>query len=391
MAAIAKLVRHTPADDLKAYFASRSAEFLGPVEWGGPKKVVLRQILGVVDGLDGLTRNRLTLDAERIDRMTTEVGQTAIMSVVDAPTRSNLARMQSHYARALWLYTCDIQKFEQATDVSFFENARSVQTWDGFHTLAGKFVRRDVGALNALEQDIQSLFAEGSICKAEVYQRERIADDGTVSKLIHVSVFRECMPNSTLVFRDSDLDLLIYRPAREVAVTYDATTGAIEVVSNSKASRAKLAQMFVKHLLDIDHDATPLPIRRINMARFLDLRPFLADPEDGICSVSVKLMKVLPAHGRAFITIEPRDKNDAALSVLMELFGDRAPRLAGCTVYEVILVVQFKADRSNPRGKRISVRLRHPNGCDLTEKTAKERLLVNKYLRRWGIFEDVAS
>ena len=83
MAAIAKLVRHTPADDLKAYFASRSAEFLGPVEWGGPKKVVLRQILGVVDGLDGLTRNRLTLDAERIDRMTTEVGQTAIMSVVD--------------------------------------------------------------------------------------------------------------------------------------------------------------------------------------------------------------------------------------------------------------------------------------------------------------------
>ena len=391
MPAIAKLIRHTPADDLKAYFASRSAEFLGPVEWAGPKSLVLKQVLGVVDGLDDVARNRLNLDAERIDRMTTEVGQTAIMSVVDLTTRATLAAMDSHYARALWLYTCDLAKFEQAADVSFFENARSVRTWDGYHTRAGKIVRRDVVALGALEKDIQSLFAEGSICKAEVFSRERIADDGTVSQLIHVSVFRECMPNSTLVFRNNDLDLLIYRPAREVAFTYDAATGGIEVVSNSKASRAKLAQMFVKHLLDIDHDATPLPIRHINMARFLDPRPFHSDPADGISSVSVKLLKVLPAPGRAFITIEPRDKNDTALSVMQELFGDRAPTLAGATVYEAVLVVQFKPDRSNPRGKRISVRLRHPNGCDLTEKTAKERLLGNKYLRRWGIFEDVAS
>ena len=391
MPAIAKLIRHTPADDLKAYFASRSAEFLGPVEWSAPKNLVLKQVLGVADRLDEVTRNRLNLDAERIDRLTTEVGQTAIMSVVDPATRVKLAAMESHYARALWLYTRDPGKFEQATDVSFFENARSVRTWDGFHTAAERVVRRDVAALNALEKDIQSLFAEGSICKAEVFERERIADDGAISKLIHVSVYRECMPNSTLVFRDNNLDLLIYRPAREVAFTYDAATGGVEVVSASKSSRAKLAQMFVKHLLGVDHDATPLPIRRINMARFLDPSPFLWDPEDGISSVSVKLLKVLPIDGRAFITIEPRDKNDTALSLLQEIFGDRTAALAGYTVYEAILVVQFKPDRSNPRGKRISIRLRHPNGCDLTEKTAKERLLGNKCLRRWGIFEEVSS
>lgn len=44
MPAIAKLIRHTPADDLKAYFASRSAEFLGPVEWSAPKNLVLKQV-----------------------------------------------------------------------------------------------------------------------------------------------------------------------------------------------------------------------------------------------------------------------------------------------------------------------------------------------------------
>ena len=391
MAAIAKLIRHTPGDDLKAYFASRSAEFIGPVEWAGPKKLVLKQVLGVVDGLDEPTRNRLSHDAERIDRMTTEVGQTAIMSVVDAATRAKLAAMESHYARALWLYTCDQPKFEQAADVSFFENARSVRTWDGFHTQAGRVVRRDPVALDVLEKDIQSLFDEGNICKAEVFERERIADDGTISKLIHVSVFRECMPNSALVFRNNDLDLLIYRPAREVAFTYDAETGALEVVSTSKNSRKRLAQMFVKHLLGIDHDATPLPIRRINMARFLDPRPFVWDPEDGISSINVMQLKILPVSGRAFITVEPRDRNDTALAALHDELGVRATVLAGCTAYEALLVVQFKPDRSNPRGKKISIRLRHPNGCDLTEKTAKERLLGNKYLIRWGIFEEVVS
>jgi hypothetical protein len=56
-----------------------------------------------------------------------------------------------------------------------------------------------------------------------------------------------------------------------------------------------------------------------------------------------------------------------------------------------IIRTRFKPDSTNPRGKKISVRLRHPNGCDLTEKTAKERLLAHKYLCLWEIFEDVVS
>lgn len=391
MPAIAKLIRHTPADDLRAYFASRSAEFLGPVEWSAPKNLVLKQVLGVADRLDDVTRNRLNLDAERIDRLTTEVGQTAIMSVVDAATRAKLAAMESHYARTLWLYTRDPGKFEQATDVSFFENARSVRTWDGFVSSPGRTVRRDPAALSALEKEVQALFAEGEVCKAEIFERERIADDGTVSKLVHVSVYRECMPNSALVFRDSDLDLLIYQPARELAFSYDPATGAIDVVSNTKDSRAKLAQIFVKHLLGVPEEAKPLPIRRIRMSRLLDPRPFTWDPEDGISTVTVKLLKVLPVHGRAFITIDLRDKEDNVLSVLRDMSGAPDSGLANCTVYEAVILVQFKPDPSNPRGKKIYIRLRHPNGCDLTEKTAKERLLANKCLRRWGIFEEIAS
>ena len=252
MTAIAKLIRHTPGDDLKAYFASRSAEFLEPaISWTGQKNAVIKQVLGIVDQLDDVTRNRLTLDAERIERMTNEVGQAAILSVVDAVARAKLAVMESHYARALWLYTTNKAKFEQAADVSFFENARSARTWDGYYAVAGKSVKRDQASLAALEKEVQSLFAEGDICKAEVFERERIADDGTVSRLIHVSVYRECMPNSTLVFRNKDLDLLIFRPVREVAFTYDSVSGAVEVVSPTKDSRAKLARMFVKEAFEL--------------------------------------------------------------------------------------------------------------------------------------------
>lgn len=56
MTALAKLIRHTPGADLKAYFASRSAEFLEPaIQWTGQKGKVIKQVLGVVENLDDIS------------------------------------------------------------------------------------------------------------------------------------------------------------------------------------------------------------------------------------------------------------------------------------------------------------------------------------------------
>ena len=56
---------------------------------------------------------------------------------------------------------------------------------------------------------------------------------------------------------------------------------------------------------------------------------------------------------------------------------------------EVVLAIHFKPDAINPRGRTILIKLRHPNGCDLKDKTDKERLIGEKYLRRWHVIEDL--
>lgn len=391
MAHLAKLIRHTPGTELKAYFVSRNIDFIEPVDWAAPRTQLVGQVLAGVDQLDEVTRNRLILDAEYIDGMTTEVGQAAIMSVFDPATRAVLADMESHHARALWVYTRHHNKFIQAGDVCFFEHARTRRTWDGYSTSPGQTVRRDVQSLNELAKEIRQLFAEGKVCKAEVFDRERIVDDGTAIPLVHVSVHWESMPDSKLIFRNHDLDILVFRPAREVAFNYDPRSGALDVIAPTKSIRAKLVEMFVRHLLGGKHAATPIPIRTINFDRFLDPREFTWDAEDGISSIVVKQLKVLPINRPVFVTFEPKDASDTALAALRAYLGGRTPSAANCKVYEVVLVVQFKPDWVNPRGKMLSVRLVNPNGCDLTEKTAKERLLLNKYLARWEIFQAIAS
>jgi hypothetical protein len=41
------------------------------------------------------------------------------------------------------------------------------------------------------------------------------------------------------------------------------------------------------------------------------------------------------------------------------------------------------------RGRTLPLTISMPNGCDLKDRTEVERLVGDKYLRRWGILENV--
>lgn len=102
MAAVAKLLLHTPGVDLKVCFTSRCNESLGPsVARAGPKNTAHKRLFDTVNRFDEMTRNRLTLEADRIETMTQQLEQTAILSVVAPATRVKLTAMDSHYTWAV--------------------------------------------------------------------------------------------------------------------------------------------------------------------------------------------------------------------------------------------------------------------------------------------------
>ena len=72
-----------------------------------------------------------------------------------------------------------------------------------------------------------------------------------------------------------------------------------------------------------------------------------------------------------------------------ERFGGNSPLLDGYRVTQVRLRIRF-AGRAGGRGARtLPVTITTPHGCDLKDRLARERLVGEKYLPRWGLRRDV--
>jgi hypothetical protein len=322
--------------------------------------------------------------------MTTEIGQTALIAVATVRQQDALRREKTRHARALWLFRNDQSRFRRAEEAAFFENARRGRTWDGFVAPAELKLHRDARRVRTLAVGIQRFFREGEKVKIELFDRNRIDTDGTIKELVQVAVYREGLSDSVDVFKSADdIGPLIYQPVHELAFTYEPHSGVIEVVAQHKARREELAMMFAKTLLLHEIGGERVPLRHYDLSVFMEEKEFDYDPEDGIDDVRLRLVKLQTMEGRAYVTIEARTEEETVHAVARRMFGERDPFSGGHLILEVVLSVHFKPDSVNPRGRTIAVKLHDPNGSDLKDKTDKERLLSEKYLKRWKVIQEL--
>lgn len=393
MPVLTRLIRNTPGPGLKSFFEARAVPLPEPVNWNGDNAAIAPPLLRAVDALGETERERLRADAECVDAMAGEVGQTAIMAVASAGQWEALRDIGTPHFRALWLFLNDPERFHHAEHAAFFDNARRGRTWDGFVARPGLAVRRDPAHLQALAREVQAFFREGRKVRVEVFDRTRPDAEGLLHQLIQVTVYREGMPSGQTVFQGDELDLglLVFRPVCELAFTYEPANGVIEVVAQQKPKREDLVRLFAAALLDHRIEGRRIPLRHYDLSVFMEDRAFPTDPQDGILDVRPRLVKFEPFDSRTYVTIEARTGEETVHDTAWRLFGERSPFTAGgYRIREVVLAVSFRPDRVNPRGKTVAIKLRHPNGCDLKDKTEKERKLGEKYLKRWGILADIS-
>ena len=50
---------------------------------------------------------------------------------------------------------------------------------------------------------------------------------------------------------------------------------------------------------------------------------------------------------------------------------------------------QVPPGKGSGRGKTLPLTITMPHGCNLKDQTEEERMIGDKYLRRWGIVQDV--
>jgi hypothetical protein len=398
---LGKFVRQTPVAALREYFHWREIDLGGEVDWTKGERALLKALTAAIEQLDGLLRQLIYQDFERVDELADEVGERAIVSAFPNPAMAItlFEDMEGTHSRCLWLLVNHGEMFERAEDIRFSAYYRFSRTWSGFVGPKGMDVDRSPLAKDGFVRLLQKLFrrvdGSGRAIEIDVFDRWADAEDDTNDRLVQVTAYLEGLPASGSEFDDEGLSRRVRRPALETAITYDRNTGAIDVVARGgKRVREDVARIFLVSLLGVDGDQiAAMRPSEYDLTSLARRRPFDSDPLDRIESVEVVRLRLRPySRGTSKLTIEAAPGGRQSVYDLAESwFEGRNPLRSGFTVEHSRLAITFRREQSSRHPKRLYVELTRPNGCNLKDRTQPERLIGDKYLVAWGLVKETGK
>lgn len=389
MNAIANFIRHTPRAAMAIYLDNHAPTFAGKFMWPLADNDHVKPLLKAVDEMDRDEYELLRHNAERVNEMTDEEGQTALQSVLSDMSVFNT--LENAHDRALWVFNNDIDSFRRAEETRYANHNRLGRMWDGFIGPEGKAVSKtdlDKEAFRARLAD--DVFGKDTKMKVEVYSRESEDEDGVVSVIDQIVVYREGLPDSYKALEKDEVVVKIRRPVYEIVICYESSTGVIEVIAQGKEQRETVARLFSETMLGIEIEGTRVPLKQYDISSLIAPRTFPTDPEDGIESIKVVSLGLKPMDGEGKITLDFISKNFTSIHERSkEWFQQNDPLKSGFYLTHAKLVVKFHPAEDEKRGKSLPVKISMPNRCDLKSRTEKERLIGEKYLARWGLIKEV--
>jgi hypothetical protein len=387
MASVTSFIRNMPASSLRAYFDQTGIKSPTPVNWDAAEPEVVRGALRAVDKLDDEARARVVNDAERVSGLADDAGQTALYSVVE--NRETLDALANGHARALWMFLNAPVLFQRAEEVRYTDERRRGRSWDGFIAPPNLDIRRDPASLDAFKASLRAHFGSNNV-HVDIFERCRPTFDGKDSELVQIAIYREGLPDDFLAFDGGALVRRARRPVYEAALTHEQATGVIEVVATERESREEIVRLTARDLLGIDYQNEKVPLRRYDLAVLLRPFAFSTDPADGIESVEVKQLRLMPIDDVGErVTLECLRKADRTIwNMAAEHFGASDPLAGGWVATQAKLTIKFHPKGDAKRGRTLPLTITMPHGCNLKDQTEEEQLIGEKYLRRWGILRD---
>jgi hypothetical protein len=385
MASVTSFIRNTPAASLRAYFDHSGITLPLPVNWLAPEPEVVPPLLQAVHKMDDQARARVVNDADRVGAMSDEAGQTALYSVVE--DRAVLDGLANGHDRALWLFLKDLSLFRHAEEVRYTDERRRGRSWDGFIGTPNLELRRDEASIDAFKAALRERFASNNI-QIDIFGRYRPTFDGEDCELVQIAIYREGLLDDFLAFDDGGaLVRRARRPVVEAAMTYEPATGVIEVVANDRESREEMVRFMARDLLGIEFQSEKVPFRQYDLGVLLHPFAFPTEPEDGIESIEVKQLRLMPIDNVAErLTLEClRKANRTIWSMSAERFGPNDPLAGGWIATQAKLTIKFHPKGDAKRGRTLPLTITMPHGCNLKDQTEEEQLIGEKYLRRWKI------
>ena len=403
MTSIAAFFRKTPVDRLHDYFTQFPFTSLPPIDWSKPEPEVIEPLIKAVDAMSADDRQRIILDAGRVAALADEPGQNALQNVV--LDRTVFDTLEGPNNRSLWVFLNENDRFRMAEEVRYNDERRRGRLWSGFEVEKDCAVRKDPESLSAFTAAIRDRFDTPNV-QVDIFDRHRVILDDQECDLVQIAIYREGRAEDMLSFGDdSKIGRKVVRPVFEAAMTYEADTGVIEVVANTRDDRLELTRFMAKHLLGIDFEERRVPLREYDLRVLLKPFDFPSDPMDGIESVMVKelrlmvlddpkervTLELLPGAERTIWEMARRRIGLGIGSGTPAVFSEgRAADVPEWIVTRARFTIKFRPAREGGRGKSLTLNVTMPHGCNLKDMTTHERLIGEKYLRRWDILKEDA-
>lgn len=392
MGAIPKLVRNAPREGLQEFLDAQECPLCERLRSFGPEDDYAGPLLQAVDELSDEEHARLTDNADRVTQMATEVGQSALLSVVQ--DRLLVEELENVYARSLWVFLNEHDSFRHAEEVCYADGHRyGARMWSGYEGPKGLAPDGSAATVSAFEQAARKLF--GSLkAHCEIYRRTRPNLDQPDSELHQLTLFHDDLPDTYLEFElEEERPVRRHRrPAVEVSITYEPTTGVIEVVASAGKFRDQLARIFADTILRQEIAADRISLRRFDLSRLLQSFDFPFDPADGIESVKLVLLRLHQMNNpKRRLTLEcPRRADGTIWDQARETLTHGADLVgAGYVATKATLSIKFLAGAGGRRGETLTFNITLPSGSDLKSQTERQRLVGERYVKSWGLLVDV--
>jgi hypothetical protein len=389
MPSFATFVRRTPAPFLAEHLVRTGVASSDKINCSGPRKDILAHVTRLIDDADEPSRHKCLNEADRISAMADEAGQTALFEFCENPDQ--LGSLKNGYARAAWMHAHETKAFQRAEEARFTDEHRRGRQWEGYVGQPGLAVSTAADTVERFKTGIREALGSQNV-HVDIFDRQRTSFSGNKYSIVQITVYREGRTDEFLEFSDSGkLGRKSRKLVYEASLTYEADTGVIEVVAGDRESRGELVSLFAEELLGIGPEAQRLPFRQFNLNVLLKPYDFPTDAEDGIDSVRVTLLRLMPldsAGERATLECS-RVTGQTIWDMASDRFGNNDPLAAGWLITKAKLVIRFHPEPGSRRGKTLPLTVTMPQGCDLKERTERERLIGEKYLQRWRLVKNV--
>ncbi|MFN3347345.1 hypothetical protein [Pseudorhodoplanes sp.] len=387
MVSTATFVSRTPLDLVLELLGSCGISLPGGAHPSTDATEVSQQITTLFSQRDQDLSARFPQCCERIAYMADEAGQNALSSVtqnVDA-----FEALPNAYARSCWVFLRESGSFRRAEEARYTDEHRRGRMWSGVLTKPGLSLRASEHAIDRFRQSILRELNSKNV-HVDVFDRQRVTFDEKSFKIAQVTVFRDGLPEDQPEFENGKLGWRSRIPVYEAALTYEPESGTVEVVASNKKVRESLLRIFVKELLGDNSNYDALPVRRYDLSVLCRPFQFPTDAADGIESVSVRMLRLQPFDApEERITFECSSPEPGRIwEMIADHLGRKNPLLVGFIITQAKLVIKFRPTGTSRRGKKLPVTIGMPHGCDLKERTEQERLVGEKYLRKWKLLAD---